>query len=285
MVRKRSKVNNSVRGLLLIAIAVMVIFPFIYITESVIEVIEEEQRIAKEAEKTSKDIDVVKVEQPLHDVDLPDFAAIKDIPQRKQRFFDYLKPAIDAENKRLAKLRVELTEYQLVLNNQQELSKNQKQRLKSLAKKYKVKAKTKALKLEELLKRVDQIPRELVLVQAANESAWGSSRFARIGLNFFGIWCYKKGCGLVPKGRDAGLNHEVASFDSIEAMIKHYFHNINTNQAYDMFRQIRQQFRENDLPLRPDVLATGLLPYSERGIDYVVEINTMLRHNHRYIKS
>ena len=41
-------------------------------------------------------------------------------------------------------------------------------------------------------------------MQAANESAWGTSRFARIGLNFFGQWCYSKGCGMVPKRRNTG---------------------------------------------------------------------------------
>ncbi len=39
-------------------------------------------------------------------------------------------------------------------------------------------AETDEIMLAELLKRVDVIPEALVLMQAANESAWGTSRFA-----------------------------------------------------------------------------------------------------------
>jgi len=122
----------------------------------------------------------------------------------------------------------------------------------------------------------------LVLVQAANESAWGTSRFARIGLNFFGIWCYKKGCGMVPKGRDKGLKHEVAAFDSVEQAVSHYLLNINTNAAYVVFRTIRAQLHQQNQPLSAQILATGLLPYSQRGTDYVLEISDMIRHNQVY---
>ena len=136
--------------------------------------------------------------------------------------------------------------------------------------------------MNELTKRIDMIPSELVLVQAANESAWGTSRFARVGLNFFGLWCYKKGCGMVPNGRNVGAKHEVASFNSVDAAVKRYIHNINTNNAYKVFRNIREQLHQQDQPLSAQVLATGLLPYSERGADYVLDITKMLRHNQAY---
>lgn len=41
---------------------------------------------------------------------------------------------------------------------------------------------------ERLLRRVDEVPAALVLAQAANESAWGTSRFAREANNLFGLW-------------------------------------------------------------------------------------------------
>ncbi|KGK01617.1 hypothetical protein ND16A_2966 [Thalassotalea sp. ND16A] len=268
--------HNTIKGLLLIAVFFMALFPFIFISETEVEVSE-----ADVSDKPKK----VTVEQPKHNVDLPNFIAIADINTRKQQFFDFLKPAIDAENTKLAKLRAQLIDISNTLSSPQTLSAEQQLSLTNLAKIYKVEITADAAVLsQQLLLKVDQIPRELVLVQAANESAWGSSRFARIGLNFFGMWCFKKGCGLVPNGRDSGRNHEVAAFDSLEQMVSRYFHNINTHPAYDLFRTIREQLRDNNLELRPDVLATGLLPYSERGMDYVVEINTMLRHNHRFIK-
>ncbi len=138
--------------------------------------------------------------------------------------------------------------------------------------------------VQKLLRRIDIVPTELVLVQAANESAWGTSRFARIGLNFFGLWCYKKGCGMVPNARDEDGKHEVAAFQSIDTAVEKYLYNINSHYAYDVFRTIRAQLRAHQQPLKPEILATGLLPYSERGADYVSDIIDMLRHNARYIK-
>lgn len=282
MVSPNRTKHNTIKGLLLIVIFMMALFPFIFISETEVlvsdHVIENRSAIAPHK--------AVVIEQPLHDVQLPNFISFKDIATRKQKFFDFLKPAIDRENIKLAKRRAKIVKIAEHLTAEQPLSRKQHNYLAKHAKKYKLKnTSSSEIVIEQLLLRIDQIPRELVLVQAANESAWGSSRFARIGLNFFGMWCFKKGCGLVPKGRNSGLNHEVAAFDSLEQMVKHYFHNINTNPAYDLFRTIRGQLRDNGVELRPDVLATGLLPYSERGMDYIVEINTMLRHNHKYIKA
>ncbi|WNC74113.1 glucosaminidase domain-containing protein [Thalassotalea psychrophila] len=282
MVSPNRKKHNTIKGVLLIAIFMMALFPFIFISETDVFISDHkiEDRPAKKLNK------LVVVEKPLHDVQLPDFIAIKDIPTRKQQFFNFLKPAIDHENSKLAKRRAKVIAISAAITSQQTLTKKQLKFLTKYAEKYKLKNTSSSVAIvEQLLLRIDQIPRELVLVQAANESAWGSSRFARIGLNFFGMWCFKKNCGLVPKGRDSGLNHEVAAFDDLEQMVNHYFHNINTNQAYDLFRTIRGQLRDHGIELRPDVLATGLLPYSERGMDYIVEINTMLRHNHKYIKA
>ena len=70
---------------------------------------------------------------------------------------------------------------------------------------------------KKLLERVDAVALEVALAQSANESAWGQSRFAKQGNNFFGQWCYRKGCGIVPKKRDKGGRHEVAKFKSVNA--------------------------------------------------------------------
>jgi len=225
-------------------------------------------------------------EKPLHNVKLPNFAKIRDIPTKKRAFFDFLKPAVVAENNAIRQLRKQLLEIREVASLEQALSLEQEQLLADLVKKYKVNKRFSQMrKIDELLIRVDIIPSALILVQAANESAWGTSRFARIGLNFFGMWCYKKGCGMVPNGRDTGAKHEVAAFSSVKNAVHRYVHNINTNNAYIVFRSIRAQLREQELPLSPQVLATGLLPYSERGTDYVLEITAMIRQNQEYLSN
>ena len=95
-----------------------------------------------------------------------------------------------------------------------------------------------------LLRRVDKIPASLALAQAANESAWGASRFAQDGKNFFGQWCYKDGCGIVPRRRVEGATYEVRSFESVMDSVESYIHNLNTFPNYQMLRRIRQQLRQ-----------------------------------------
>jgi Bax protein len=223
------------------------------------------------------------VEQPLHDVNLPNFASIRDVKAKKRQFFQYIYPAIAKENRNLLALRLEVLTMIEVLFLEENLLDEQQALLDRLIKKYKVSEKHSPLQqLNELLLRIDVVPIELALVQAANESAWGTSRFARIGLNFFGMWCYKKGCGMVPSGRDTGAKHEVAAFNSVEHGVQRYLHNINTNHAYGVFRTIRGQLRAQKQPLSPQILATGLMRYSIRGTDYVLEITEMIRHNKTY---
>lgn len=226
---------------------------------------------------------VKKVEQPLHDVKLPNFAEIRDVKEKKRQFFAFIKPAVLDENNRILALRDDIERLIAQLTLEQPFSAQDLALVAHLVKKYKVSKKFSLLtQLYELQVKVDVIPPALILVQAANESAWGTSRFARIGLNFFGVWCYKKGCGMVPGSRDTGAKHEVAAYSSIKQGVARYVHNINTNSAYIVFRTIRSQLREQNQPLAPEILATGLIPYSERGTDYVLELTEMIRHNRQY---
>ena len=87
---------------------------------------------------------------------------------------------------------------------------------------------------------------------------------------------------MVPSGRDNGAKHEVAAYTSVSEGVARYFKNINSHHAYTVFRAIRGQLREQNQPLRPEILATGLTAYSERGADYVLELTEMIRHNRKY---
>ncbi len=222
-------------------------------------------------------------EQPLHKVVIPNFADIYDIPTKKRQFFDFLRPAIVAKNSQLTKERAEIEYWREQISLGLGLTVQQQTALNKYIKAYRINKHSSNLQqLNELLTRVDVIPTSLVLVQAANESAWGTSRFARLGLNFFGIWCYRTGCGIVPNGRNSGAKHEVAAFESVDAAVAGYFNNINKHNAYHMFRTIRAELRAKNHPLDAQILATGLLPYSERGADYVRDITNMLRQNQAY---
>lgn len=233
--------------------------------------------------KTPKKIVKVKKEKPLHDVVLPNFKNIKEVKEKKRRFFAFIKPSIEKHHKQLLNTRDRLLALRKGYLDGSELSYADRTFINALSKKYKVKNHYSDLsKLNRLIIKVDIVPIPLTLVQAANESAWGTSRFSRVGLNFFGIWCFKKGCGMVPNGRDVDAEHEVEAFKSVDDAISKYTHNINTNRAYREFRQIRKQLREENLPLSSSILATGLIHYSERGIEYVNELIEMIRFNQRY---
>lgn len=130
-----------------------------------------------------------------------------------------------------------------------------------------------------LLRRVDVVPADLALAQGAIESAWGNSRFARKGNNYFGHWCFQPGCGLVPRQRRAGARHEVRVFDSVASSVARYMQNLNSHPAYTRFRRLREQLRESGEPLTGLRLAAGLEDYSALGTTYVQRVRRLIRQN------
>lgn len=133
---------------------------------------------------------------------------------------------------------------------------------------------------QQLISRVDIIPTGLALAQAANESAFGRSRFAQEGCNLYGQWCFKKGCGLVPKQRQAGGHFEVKTFKSLAASIAAYSINLNTHQAYRAFRQHRASLRQQSKPLTSWALLPFLSHYSARKSDYLLSLEALMKHYH-----
>lgn len=131
----------------------------------------------------------------------------------------------------------------------------------------------------QLLRRVDRIPPALALAQAASESGWGSSRFAREGNNLFGERTWNPDQGLTPHRRASHLRHYVRAFDSLRGSVHSYVHNLNTHRAYAQLRQLRERLRNHGKQPDAASLTGNLNRYSERGADYVADIRTMLRHN------
>ena len=218
---------------------------------------------------------------PVRGSELPDFENISDVETKKREFFGFLKPLVDQENERLLYVRRRLGFIQDHVRFKQNLPASDRQWLADVAKEFRVENVDTADPefWNTLLRRVDVLPVDLVLVQAANESAWGTSRFAREGNNLFGQWCFRPGCGIVPSGRPDGATYEVAAFDSISESISSYMHNLNTGRVYKDLRKIRAKCRAEGRRPEASELAKGLTRYSERGMAYVTEIRAMLRHN------
>ena len=212
---------------------------------------------------------------------LPDFGAISNIDVKKQQFFDYLEDYVDSENQRLMNLREDLLSLADMSQNDVAFSQRETRWLLKVAETYELDSAnfSDVELLEELVLRVDVLPPSLVLAQAANESAWGTSRFALEGNNLFGQWCFEEGCGIVPRRRSRGATHEVKRFDSVAGSISAYFNNINTNQSYKYLRELRADMREEDQQIDSMVLAFGLGKYSQRGDHYVDEVQNIIIQN------
>ncbi len=216
---------------------------------------------------------------PMSQTALPDFGQIGDVKTKKRAFFDFLQPMIEQENQHLIQLRQHFTKLQQLLKQQGKLHPSDQKWLTQAARLYRANADTPTQQLKLLLAKVDQIPPALVKAQAANESAWGTSRFARQANNLFGQWCFTPGCGIAPLQRGPDQDHEVQAFSSVAAGLRSYFTNLNGNKSYTDLRQIRRCLNSQQQPLSGRALAAGLTHYSARGGHYVEELQAMIRIN------
>lgn len=210
---------------------------------------------------------------------LPPFHAVDELSQRKQRFLDYLLPLVRAENDRIRQQRLGLEEVAAAYERGRPLGERRWWYLRDLAREYRVDAAAlgPGRLIEALRERVDVIPPSLALAQAAKESGWGGSRFARRGNNLFGQWCFERGCGLVPRERGRGREHEIRAFTTVRHSVASYLKNLNTHPGYRALRALRAHQRRLDLPLSGLLLAEGLTRYSEGGAGYVREVQTLIR--------
>jgi len=210
-----------------------------------------------------------------------DLIKIQSSKQRKSIFFKSLLPMILLANDEIRVERKQLQKINQQLSDKKTLNAHQLQILSTLSKRYKVKSNRTQPEqvVHKLLNRIDIIPADLALAQAANESAWGTSRFSRVANNLFGEWTFIQGQGIVPKGRPAGATYEVQKFSTVYDSVRSYLLNLNTHSAYKHLRQLRAESRVYGQNPKGLKLAEGLLRYSTRGEDYVKELQAMIRTN------
>lgn len=210
-----------------------------------------------------------------------DIATIRSSSQKKLFFFKALLPMVLLANDEIRYEREQLLKVREVWETQLSLTSVQEDILMTLANSYKVKLELDQPEkmIHKLLQRVDIIPADLALAQAANESAWGTSRFSRVANNLFGEWTFIKGQGIVPEGRPEGETYEVQKFSTVYDSVRSYLNNLNTHSAYKSLRKLRTESRQEGKTLDGLILAEGLLRYSIRGEDYVKELQAMIRKN------
>lgn len=203
-----------------------------------------------------------------------DFSQIKDIKLRKKLFIDFMSLIIETENREILTSKSKLK----LLSKKNDLTKLEHNYINNIEKVYllEVSESSENINWDELFKRVDIIPTELAITQSAIESGWGTSIFAKKANNMFGHWTYQVGTGIIPSRRDKGQTHEIAIFNSVNASVKKYMLNLNTNNAYNYFRKLREDFRKSNIELKGEMLSPGLINYSGVGHDYIIMINAII---------
>ncbi len=207
-----------------------------------------------------------------------DLSTMNETEARKDLFVKTLLPLVLDENERIAAARARLIDVAYHLDAGVELATQDMEWLAEIAADYGVEL-AMADAVGELLRRVDRVPPSLALAQAAEESGWGTSRFARKGNAVFGQRTWSKGAGIVPRDRAAGERHEVRTFNTLGLSIASYMRNLNTHPAYAALRRVRASMHRNDRPLSGYELAVTLRRYSERGVEYTRTIRRIIRVN------
>ena len=202
------------------------------------------------------------------------------LSKSKKDFVKTLLPLISYENQNILLERSKLENIKIFLDDNNTLHKADLEFLNKISKKYKLKTsdKHKYDLINELLDLVDIIPNSIVLAQAANESGWGTSRFAREFNALFGEYTYDYSDGVVPLLREDGKKHLVKAFDSVDKSVQSYFNNLNSHYAYKNFRDVRKIMREKNNFSNIKLLVQELDSYAA-DIHYIKIINSIINAN------
>ncbi len=204
-----------------------------------------------------------------------DLAKIEQAGERKETFVQLVLPMILVINESLEEDRARIVGLRDRLIAGESLGVRDRAWLDERFKEYKVEAGD----FESLLTRVDVVPPSLALAQAAIESGWGTSRFARKGNALFGQWTTEEHEGIVPERREEGKTHKIRAFRSPVDGVASYLRNLNTHGAYKKLRTKRAALRAQNKPLDSLFLAEALESYSEKGMEYVRLVQSIIRVN------
>ena len=195
----------------------------------------------------------------------------------KKDFVKTLLPLISYQNQNILLERSKLETIKISLDDNNTLEKLDIIFLEKISKKYRLKTNNK-LKFQivnELLDLVDVIPSSIVLAQAANESGWGTSRFALEFNALFGEYTYDYSKGVVPLLREEGEKYLVKSFKSIDKSVQSYFNNLNSHYAYADFREVRKIMRQQNNFSNIKLLVNELDSYAADK-NYIDTINSII---------
>ena len=240
-------------------------------SKKIIETSEEEDtvklkpKIKKNFNYKSEAINLNNIPGSNNSIELILFNSKNNLSHKKIKFVGRLLPLILHENHKILIERKKLLYIKESLSVEKTLTNNDTVYLKKISKRYNIltRNKHKIDLIDELLLSVNIIPNSIVLAQAANESGWGTSRFAKEYNALFGQYTYDENKGVIPFQREDGKKHLIKNFTSIDKSVESYFKNINSHYAYNDFRKIRSQMNDlyNDFNIK--ILTETLDAYAE----------------------
>ena len=206
-----------------------------------------------------------------------------DVQTKKRVFFQFLRPLVLHSNELIQADRDRIKLIVTALRSGVAVSSEDQAFLREMATTYKVVEGDADLAdrtlQNTLLRRVDTLPPSLVLAQAAEESGWGTSRFATEGNALFGMWTWSEK-GVVPLQQRPELgNYKIASYETPLQSVLAYMNNLNTHQAYRKLRARRAELRKAGVKVSGRELANTLTCYSERGQAYVNSLQSIIKMN------
>ncbi len=209
--------------------------------------------------------------KPIYLTKLPkDIKTLGDTKKKRELFIKIVLPLILDENSKITEDRKKL--FKILGKNFN--TAGERVWLKRRFKEYKIDDRD----LSKLKMRMDIIPVSIALAQAANESGWGTSRFALEGNALFGQWTWSKK-GISPKNKDPDQSHKILQFQVLKASVKAYKNNLNTHNAYKEFREVRAQLRQENKQIIGLDLIKYLKAYVAIGERYVLIIEDIIEKN------
>ena len=209
--------------------------------------------------------------KPIYLTKLPkDIKTLGDTKKKRELFIKIVLPLILSENSKIIEDRKKL--FKILGKNFNTVG--ERVWLKRRFKEYKIDDRD----LSKLKMRMDIIPVSIALAQAANESGWGTSRFALEGNALFGQWTWSKK-GISPKNKDPDQSHKILQFQVLKASVKAYKNNLNTHNAYKEFREVRAQLRQENKQIIGLDLIKYLKAYAAIGERYVLNIEDIIEKN------
>ena len=218
-----------------------------------------------------KDVRAGQKVKPIYLTKLPkDLKTLGNTKKKRELFIKIVLPLILDENEKITNDRKKL--FKILAKNFNTVG--ERVWLMRRFKEYKIKDQD----LAKLKMRMDIIPVSIALAQAANESGWGTSRFALEGNALFGQWTWSKK-GINPKNKDPNKSHKVLQFQILKASVRAYKNNLNTHNAYQEFREARAQLRQENKQITGLDLIKYLKNYAAIGDKYVSIIEGIIKKN------